>query len=289
MIQSSSSALPVSPSTQVVFLGTGTPNPDPAHQGICVAIVVNGQPYLVDCGPGLVRQATAARNMGHSALTMEHLTRAFVTHLHTDHSVGLPDLMFTPAVTGRQEPLEIWGPKGLKRMVNLIQRAWSEDLDVRLHGGEPAVPRAYEVNVHEIKPGQIYADANVKVTAFLVHHGHWKCAYGFRFETPDRVIVLSGDTTFCQSVIDNAQGCDILIHEVYSAEGLKRRGGDWQAYHSAYHTSAPDVARIANQVHPKLLILYHELPFGEPDGEILSEVRKSYSGDVVEAADLASY
>ncbi len=281
--------IPPSKTTQVVFLGTGNPVPDPKHQGPAVAIIVNGQPYIVDCGPGLVRQASAARALGNPGLTMANLTRAFVTHLHTDHTIGLPDLMFTPAVTGRTQPLELWGPKGLKRMVDLIQKAWSEDKDIRFHGGEPAIPEAYVVHVHEISPGLIYQDANVKVRAFQVQHGKWKYAYGYRFETPDRVIVLSGDTTYSPNLIENAKGCDILIHEVYSAEWLKRRTKAWQAYHSAYHTSGPDLARIANQVHPKLLILYHELQFGQPEGEILDEIKATYQGPTVEAADLASY
>jgi len=283
------SPLPKSPITQVVFLGTGTPNPDPKHQGPSLAIIVNGQPYIVDCGPGLVRQATAARERGATGLTMEHLTRAFITHLHTDHTIGLPDLIFTPAVTGRLEGLELYGPPGLRNMTNHIIEAYREDRDIRFHGVEPAIPAAYKVTVHEIKEGWIYKDANIRVKAFHVHHGKWKTAFGFRFETPDRVIVLSGDTTFCQEVIDNAKDCDILIHEAYSAEGLKKRTDDWQAYHSTYHTSGPDVGRIASAVNPKLLILYHELPFGQPAGEILSEVHSTYTGAAVEAADLDSY
>ena len=281
--------LPPSETTKIVFLGTGTPNPDPAHQGPAVAIVVNGQPYIVDCGPGVVRQAMAAGQKGVKGLTIDRLTRVFITHLHTDHTMGLPDLMFTPAVTGRQEGLEAYGPKGLADMVHNIRRAWKEDHEIRFNGGEPVVPAAYEVKVHEISPGEIYHDQNVRVTAFLVQHGHWKYAYGYRFETPDRVIVLSGDTTYCPNLIENAKGCDVLIHEVYSAAGLARRTPDWIAYHTAYHTSAPDVARIAAAIKPKLLLLYHELPFGEPPGEILDEIRKTYEGPVEEAQDLAIY
>src|SRR5437016_46587 len=101
-----------SPTTQLVFLGTGTPNPDPRHLGPSAAVVVNGQPYIVDCGAGLVRQASAAREKGIEALAMERLTHAFITHLHSDHTIGYPDLIFTPAVTGRLEPLRIWGPPG---------------------------------------------------------------------------------------------------------------------------------------------------------------------------------
>jgi ribonuclease Z len=272
--------------TQVVFLGTGTPNPDPDHLGPSVAIVVNGQSYIVDAGPGLVREAAAAAQAGIRGLSMAHLTRLFITHLHSDHTMGLPDIMFTPAVTGREEGLEVYGPKGLGRMVDHIREAWSEDYDIRIHGGENGNPAAYVVHTHEIEPGVIYTDKNVKVTAFLVRHGKWKEAYGYRFDTPDRVIVLSGDTTYCPNLIDHAQGCDILIHEVYSQAGLDRRSEPWQAYHSAYHTAAPDVAVVAARTKPKVLILYHELPFGEPPGEILGEIRKLYLGQVFESQDL---
>jgi len=275
--------------TQLVFLGTGNPRPDPHHQGPCAAVIVNGDVYLVDCGPGLVRQASAAHERGVTALTMDHLTRAFITHLHSDHTVGLPDLMLTPAVTGRTEPLDLWGPPGLRLMTENIQRAYNEDREIRFHGGEPVIPKGYEVHVHEILPGTIYRDQNVTVKAFAVMHGHWKHAYGYRFETADRVIVFSGDTTYCPNLIENAKGCDILVHEVYSEEGLRKRTPDWQKYHSTYHTSGPDVGRIAAQVQPKLLVLYHELPFGEPPGEILKEVQSTYSGRVKEAQDLAVY
>jgi ribonuclease BN (tRNA processing enzyme) len=283
------SALQPSAITQVVMLGTGTPIPDPAHQGPSTAIIVNGQSYVVDCGPGVVRQAASATRKGFEGLKMPNLTRLFITHLHTDHTTGLPDFIFTPAITGRREPLEIYGPGGTGRMVDLIKQAWQEDYEIRMHGGENGNPTAYIVHVHEIEPGVIYQDKNVKVTAFAVLHGKWKEAYGYRFDTPDRVIVVSGDTTYCPNLVANAKGCDILIHEVYSEDGLERLAPDQQAYHKAYHTSGPQVGIIASQVQPKLLILYHELRFGSAPGEIVTEIRRVYGGPVVEAADLDRY
>ena len=282
-------ALPPSKVTQLVFLGTGNPNPDPLHQGPALAVVVNGHPYVVDCGPGVVRQAAAATKKGVAGLTMDKLDRVFVTHLHSDHTLGLPDLIFTPAVTGRGGAIQIYGPKGIADMVENINRAWSLDKEIRFNGGEPSVPAAYGTEVHEVQPGLVYADANVKVTAVPVMHGHWEFAFGYRFETPDRVIVVSGDTTYCPALIEGAKGCDILVHEVYSAEGLKKRTPDWQKYHSAYHTSGSDVGRIASIVRPKLLVLYHELRMGLPPGQILEEVKTTYDGKVVEAEDLDVY
>ncbi len=275
--------------TQIVVLGSGTPNPDPKHQGAGIAIISKGQTYLVDCGPGIVRQASASHAMGVLELDMKHLTRVFITHLHSDHTMGLPDLMFTPAVTGRQVGLSIFGPPGTKKMVNHIESAWAEDRNIRLHEGEPSVPDAYRFPVQEASDGWVYKDDIVRIKAFKVRHGHWKFALGYRIETSDRVIVISGDTTYSPELIENAKGCDVLIHEAYSEDGLKLRTPEWQAYHSTYHSSGPDVGRIAQIVQPKLLILYHELPFGQKDGQILKEVSTTYTGKVIEAVDLAIY
>lgn len=272
-----------SPTTKLVFLGTGTPNPDAKHLGPAAAVVVNGQPYIVDCGPGLVRQAAAA------GIKMEALTHAFITHLHSDHTIGLPDLIFTPAVTGRLKPLNIWGPPGTKQMVNHILSAWSEDIETRLSGGEPSVPEAYGVEVIEISEGPIHQDENVNVSAFAVQHGKWRHAFGMKFQTPDRTIVFSGDTTYCPNLIKHAKGCDILVHEVYSKKGLDERTPEWQAYHSRYHTSAPDVGRIAQEVKPRLLLLYHALPFKQAEGQLIEEVRCQFKGEVRAAQDLEVY
>lgn len=266
--------------TRAILLGTGNPNPDPQSMGPAVAIVSGEHVYIVDCGPGVVRRAVQAE------ITMQQLTRAFITHLHSDHTAGCPDLIFTPAVTGRQEPFEIYGPPGTRAMTDHIMAAWKEDMDVRLHGLEPSVPRAYIVQAHDVKPGEIYRDAAVRVIAFPVQHGSWKHAYGYRFETKDKVIVLSGDTTYSPSLIEAAKGCDILIHEVYSQAGLAKRTPDWQKYHSVFHTSGRDVGRVAAQVRPRKLVLYHQLPMGETPEEALGEVREQFDGETIYGKDL---
>jgi len=266
--------------TRVILLGTGNPNPDPQRMGPAVAVVSGQRVYIVDCGPGVVRRAAEA------GLRMEQLTRAFVTHLHSDHTVGLPDLIFTPAVTGRLEPFEILGPPGLAAMTAHIMKAWQADMRVRLHGLEPAVPRAYIVNARDVKPGEVYHDDTVRVVAFAVKHGTWDHAYGYRFEAPGKVIVISGDTTYCEGLIEAAKGCDILVHEVYSAKGLAGRTPDWQRYPSAFHTSGPDVGRVAAAVRPGKLVLYHQLPMGQSPDEVLEEVRGRFSGETIYGKDL---
>ena len=278
--------------TQIVFLGTGNPSANPDRMGPSVAIVVNGTPYIIDCGPGVVRRAAAAARLGVKGMEVTNLKILFVTHLHSDHTLGYPDLIFSPWVLGRKEPLEVYGPPGIQAMTNHILLAYQEDNDIRIKGLEHANATGNKVNVHEIKPGVIYKDQNVTVKAFLVKHGSWPQAFGYRFETPDRTIVISGDTSPSQSVVENCNGCDVLIHEVYSQVGFNASKEDWRKYILSFHTSTRELSEIATKAKPKLLILYHQMFFGGPtDTEegILNEIRQGYQGRVVSAHDLDIY
>src|SRR6185369_16863570 len=181
--------------TQLVILGTDTPIANPDRSGPSVAVVVNGSAYLVDFGPGVVRRAAAAARDKHiDALKPANLKIAFATHLHSDHTAGLSDLYLTPAVLDRGVPLELYGPPGIADMARHIEAAYIKDVAVRTQGLEHGNPKAYKINAHEIKPGVVYQDANVKVTAFTVEYGSWDYSYGYRFDTADRSIVISGDT-----------------------------------------------------------------------------------------------
>jgi ribonuclease Z len=266
--------------TRVILLGTGTPNPDPGRMGPAVAVVSGDRVYLVDCGPGVVRRAAQA------GIRMNQLSRLFVTHLHSDHTAGYPDVILTPPNDGRKAPLEAWGPPGLRAMTAHLLQAWSQDFRIRLHGTQPVDPPGFTVTAHDVKPGEIYRDDAVRVIAFAVQHGAWKHAYGYRFEARDRTIVISGDTTYSESLIAASKGCDILVHEVYSQKGWEKRTPDWRKYHAAYHTSAPDVGRVAAQVRPRKLVLYHLLPMGESSEEVLGEVRQHWDGEVIYGKDL---
>jgi len=278
--------------TRIVFLGTGNPSANPDRMGPSVAIVVNGTPYIIDCGPGVVRRAAAAARLGVKGMEVTNLKMLFVTHLHSDHTLGYPDLIFSPWVLGRKKPLEVYGPPGIQAMTNHILLAYQEDNEIRIKGLEHANATGNKVNVHEIKPGVIYKDQNVTVKAFLVKHGSWPQAFGFRFETPDRVIVISGDTSPSQSVVENCNGCDVLIHEVYSQVGFNASKEDWRKYILSFHTSTRELSEIATKAKPKLLILYHQMFFGGPtdteDG-ILNEIRQGYQGRFVSAHDLDIY
>jgi len=282
----------VSSGTQLVMLGTGTPFPDPDRSGPSIAIVVNNTPYLVDCGPGVVRRASAALGKGGIRLAVQKLKTLFVTHLHSDHTLGYSDLIFTPWVLGRKDPLDAYGPAGLKAMTEHLLAAYSEDIAIRTDGLEHGNRTGYKVNVHEIKPGIVYKDENVTVKAFPVHHGSWKEAFGYRFETPDKVIVLSGDCAPSPSVIENCDGCDVLLHEVYSQLGYDKSPPDWREYITSFHTSTKELAELATKAKPKLLVLYHQMFFGgEKDTEegMLKEIRALYPGKVVSAHDLDVY
>ena len=274
------------------MLGTGNPSANPERSGPSVAIVVNDIPYVVDCGPGVVRRASAAFRKGVAGLAVPKLKTLFVTHLHSDHTLGYPDLIFSPWVLGRKDAVEAYGPSGLKAMTDHLLAAYSEDIAIRTDGLEHANRTGYKVNAHEIKPGVVFKDENVTVKAFLVHHGSWKEAYGYRFETPDKVVALSGDCAPSESVIENCNGCDILLHEVYTQRGYDQSPEDWRKYITNFHTSTKELAALATKAKPKLLVLYHQMSFGgEKDTEevLLEEMRAAYRGNVVSAHDLDVY
>ena len=278
---------------RLVILGTGTPNADPDRSGPALAVVAGGRAYLVDAGPGIVRRAAAARREhGIDALAASGLNRLFITHLHSDHTVGLPDAILSPWVLERPDPIRIFGPPGTASMADHIQEAWKEDVHMRLFGLEPHDYNldAYRSLVTETTGGPVYEDENVRVTAIPVLHGSWPHPLGYRFDAGDRSIVISGDARPSETLVQACNGCDILVHEVYSAEAFAGRPPEWQRYHAASHTSTTELADIASRARPGLLVLYHQLYWGASDEDLLREIREAgYTGRVVSAADLEVY
>lgn len=278
--------------TKLVLLGTGNPNPDPEHSGSSLAIVVNNTPYIVDFGPGVIRQASAlSPRYGGTieGLDVKNIKTAFLTHLHSDHTTGFPDLILTPWVMGRDEPLEVYGPEGIKKMTKNILEAYEEDIKYRVYGLEPANNRGWRVHAHEIDEGVIYKDKNITVEAFRVEHGHWPDAFGFRFTTPDKVIVISGDTRPCKNLIKYSKDADILVHEVYYKKSWEKKDDFWKKYHAMNHTSTHEVGQIAAEAKPGLLVLYHTLFWGASEEDILKEISEYYDGEVVVGKDLDVY
>lgn len=284
---------------RLVILGTGTPNADPDRSGPAVAVVAGGRAYLVDAGPGIVRRAAAASaRHGIEALAPSGLNRLFLTHLHSDHTVGLPDVIFSPWVLERPDPIVIFGPPGTASMVEHVQEAWKEDVHMRLFGLEPHDYNrdAYRSPATETTGGPVYEDENVRVTAIPVLHGSWPHPLGYRFDAlgpdgaPARTIVISGDARPSESLVEACDGCDILVHEVYSTETFKGRPPEWQRYHADSHTSTVELADIATRARPGLLVMYHQLYWGATDEDLLREIREAgYTGRVVSAADLDVY
>lgn len=288
-------ATPPPAETKVVLLGTGTPAATPDRSGPATAIVVDDTAYLVDLGPGVVRRASAAasgRNI--AALQPGRLRVAFLTHLHSDHTVGYPDLIFTPWTLGRRVPLEVYGPKGLKAMTEHLLEAYKIDIETRTNpeGNQRTFPDGYKVNAHEVTSGVVFKDAKATVTAFATTHAME--SYGYRFDTPGRSIVLSGDTNPAQATIDACRGCDVLVHEVHTEAWLAARPeaggappGTFRRFSEKYHTTTSQLAELARQARPKLLILYHynSVSFEE----LQAEMMKLYAGHFVIGRDLDVY
>jgi ribonuclease BN (tRNA processing enzyme) len=275
--------------TQVVMLGTGSPNPDPERSGPSVAIIVKGTPYLFDFGAGVIRRASAAFNNGIQALAVRKLRIAFSTHLHSDHTLGYADLILTPWIIGRDVPLEVYGPPGIEEMTKSILKAYEKDIDIRVNGLQPSNTTGYAVNAHVVSAGVVYKDENVTVKAFPVGHGAWDYAFGYRIETPDRTIVISGDRRPNPDITEYSKDCDVLIHEVYSEEGFKKRNTEWQKYHADSHTSSTELGALATRVRPQLLILNHQMLWGTTPDDLLQEIGQVYDGKVVYGNDLDVY
>ncbi len=277
----------------MVVLGTGTPNPDPERSGPAVAIIAGGTAYLIDAGPGVVRRAASAAAMGFPALRAERLDILFLTHLHSDHTVGLPDLIHTGWVTGREVPLRIFGPPGTRAMAEHLTAAYQADITNRTTGLQPHTENGWKLDAREIVAGEVYKDSNVTVTAVPIRHDGWKPgeSFSYKFVTRDRVIVVSGDGTPSDDLVRACNGCDVLLHEVYSAKGLlTHRTPEWQRYHRDAHTSTTQLAELAQRARPKLLVLYHQLAMGVSDDDLIAEIRAAgYAGAVVSARDLGVY
>jgi ribonuclease BN (tRNA processing enzyme) len=280
--------------TQVVMLGTGTPRPDPNRSGPATAIIVDDTPYLIDFGPGVIRRATAAFHKGVTALGFGgvNIKTVFLTHMHSDHTVGYPDLIFSPWVMGRHEPLTVYGPSGIAAMTEHVLKAWQVDIDGRTNGINRHNSTGYKVNAHEIAAGLVYQDRNVTVTAFPVRHEEMVDSFGYRFETPERVVVISGDTAPTQAIIDHSRGCDVLIHEAYAMRTYHQISPRAQEFRRSHHTSSVELAEIANATKPGLLVIYHRSNSGggwssvDSEEDLLDEIRREYDGSVVAAHDL---
>ena len=280
----------LSSETKLIILGSGTPNPDPERYGSGYAVVVNDEAYIIDFGPGIVRRISAmSPTWGGKfpSMELENINIAFLTHIHSDHSGALADLILTPWIMGRDEPLNLYGPVGLKAMSENITEAYIDDINYRLYGSQPANELGFTTNVTEISDdGTIFKDNNIEVIAFKNAHGDFKNSFGFLFITDDKRILFSGDTAVSNNLMKYGKNLDILVHEVFSSETFVNKTKDWQIYHQAHHTSSLDLGIIADELQPKKLVLSHILFWGASEESLLKDVRKNFNGETIIAADL---
>lgn len=275
-------------STTVILLGTGMPVPDPGAQGPATAVTVGGRLFLFDAGPGVMRQMAAAG----LPVRQGPITRVFLTHLHSDHTLGLPDVIFTSWVMGRRAPLRIVGPRGTRAMTRHLEAAWAEDIRIRTEGLERGAPGGHRVTVEEITGATtVYDSGGVTIRAIPVPHGDWPHAFAYRIDGPGKSVLISGDTRPSAALEQAAAGIDILIHETYPEVRLQpepRPGGEaWPRYMRSFHTSDREVGGLAARVRPGLLVLYHVVRMGGTDEELLAGVRGGgFTGRTVIGHDL---
>ena len=221
------------------------------------------------------------------ALRVPNLRIVFLTHLHSDHTTGYPDLILAPWVLGRRTPLEVYGPPGTRAMTEALLEAYREDIRVRIEGPEGLSAAGWTVDVTEVEVGVVHMHDQVQVEAFAVPHGIWECAFGYRFTSKDRTIVISGDTGPFDGLVEIARGADVLVHEAYATRSFNRRSAETQRYHSTFHTSATKLGELATAADVGMVILYHQLHLGgESAEEMVAEVRSTYDGKVVYGRDL---
>ena len=276
--------------TKLIILGSGTPNPDPERYGSGYAVIVNESAYIVDFGPGIVRRISAMSPTwggDFPSMELQNINTAFLTHIHSDHSGALADLILTPWIMGRDAPLKLYGPSGLEAMSKNITEAYIDDINYRLYGSQPANELGFKTNVTEIvDDGSIYKDKNVEVIAFKNNHGDFKNSFGFLFITDDKRILFSGDTAVSANLKKYGNDLDILVHEVFSSETFVNKTKDWQIYHQAHHTSSIDLGIIAAELQPKKLVMSHILFWGASEESILNDIGVNFSGQAIIAKDL---
>lgn len=290
-----------SDTTKVVMLGTGTPLGNPGYNGVSVAVIVNGKPYIFDAGPGVYRSIKAATpDMGgkFKALETDNIITLFITHLHFDHTEGLAEFILGPWSYHRTTPPTIYGPPGTKKMVNKLLEGYYKTIDVEMFGLQPVTKTGWRANGIDIMPGQVYKDDNITVNAFENKHGSWDYSYGYRVKTPDRVIIISGDTAPFKGWEQAYTGADILIHEAYSYDPDKydfdKEAPVSKPYMESFHTSTKELADLLKIVKPKLVVTYHYVQFQptklRDNKRSEKEIKQyGYDGFVIQARDMDIY
>lgn len=285
-------AVPLQQGTRLVLLGTaGGPALKKARAQPSNALIVNGDVYIIDAGNGVSRQ------MALSGIDPRKMRAVFITHNHSDHIADYGTLLLRAWASGLRTKIATYGPPPLAKMTRSYLDYADWDIQLRkVDEGRPDL--ASLISVHEIKEeGVIFEDANLKVTAFEVPHGDAKPSYAFRFDTPHKSIVFSGDTSRSTNLIKHAKGADILVHEVVSIHGVEAvvqridpGNKDLVQHIVEAHTPIEEVGEVAREAGVKKLVLSHFVPTGLPSYDKpelwIEGVRKTYSGEVIVGEDL---
>ena len=275
---------------KLILLGTGGgPRPRKTRSAPAQVILVNDTAYVVDCGDGVARQLVFA------GVSLARLRHIFLTHHHSDHNADYGNLLLLAWTAGLQTRVDAWGPARLKKMTKLFFEMNSYDIATRIED-EGRVPLVPLIQVHELtKGGTVMQDDNVKVTAALVHHPPVIPAFAYRFDTRDRSIVISGDTTPSDNLIKLAQNADVLVHEALYVAGIDRlvagvsNATSLKQSIMSHHTSAEDAGRVAQAAKVKTLVLSHLVPAEDPevtDQMWIDAARVHFRGRVIIGKDL---
>jgi ribonuclease Z len=266
---------------RVTLLGTASgPRVHEGKAGISTLVEAGGERLLFDAGRGFMQRLVQA------GFPMNAVTKLFVTHLHSDHVVDVPDLMLMPwsAAPERKVPLEIWGPHGTSDMMRHLQAAFAFDIHMRRDVDESFSPDGIRVIAHDIREGKVYEKNGVTVTAFLVSHGLVKPSYGYRVDYAGRSVALSGDTSPNDNLVAACKGVDVLIHEAIDSDVLRKLVPDQQRMQAIVdrHTTGEQAARIFTRVSPRLAVFSHS----PGTAAIVDATKRSYSGRVEMGQDL---
>jgi ribonuclease Z len=261
---------------RVTLLGTGGPPAVARRVGPSILVEAGSERLLVDVGRDVLLR------LGQLQVPYNTITGVLLTHLHSDHVSGLPDVWLTGRFDpGRDTALELWGPAGTESMARHLSEAFAYDLTVRRR----QAPTQGDLTAHDVDEGSFFDRNGVRISAFLVDHGSAKPAVGYRIEYDGRVVVLSGDTAFSEHLIESARGADLLIHEVIAVQD----GDPDMARVTALHTSPEQAATIFSRVHPKMAAYSHILQFDVSDSQIVTRTRRTYAGPLTLGEDLMSF
>jgi ribonuclease Z len=259
---------------RVTLLGTGVPTPVMERFGPSTLVEAGGEALLFDAGRGALQRLCQLRP------PLKKVRRIFLTHLHSDHIVGLPDVWLTGWVNGwAEEPLRVWGPRGTRDMMDHLDQAFQFDIRIRLYDDRPP-PQGVVVLAEDIAEGVVYENKGLKVTAFEVDHWPIKPAFGYRVDYAGRSVVISGDTRFSENLISCARGADVIIHEVIVADLLRARGDSRGLLERviAHHTTPEQAGEIFTRVQPRLAVFTHIIPVTATAKEVIPPTRKTYAG-----------